>query len=271
MFGGFGSQATAVNAVWSLDFVSDNLAELESTEQTASQWLGHRVSCVATEGEMNADRGAFRSSRTQLVVSLTRWATAALIAVSQPAFADVPYFYVVNAGTRMVGTVLAHRNDDGSPVVLSPSHGDSSQQFSVERLPRPGNPEPVHEQWFLLRARHSGKCLKTNGFRSGAAIVQERCSGDASQMWRLRSVAMTAAECPTRNKCIVGRRTVVENYYDRGRRCLHAANGYLSGPPEQGAGLQAWDCIARFSAPNAVNQEWELVYAQEWDAPFIVK
>lgn len=84
-------------------------------------------------------------------------------------------------------------------------------------------------------------------------------------------MVITAADCPARNQCIVGRRTVLENYYDRGQRCLHAANGYLSGPPEPGAGLQASDCVARFSAPNAVNQEWELVYVQEWDAPVIVK
>nr|WP_256735180.1 RICIN domain-containing protein [Variovorax sp. dw_954] len=127
-------------------------------------------------------------------------------------------------------------------------------------------------QWFLLQARHSGKCLKINGFRAGAAIVQETCSWDASQMWRLRTVVMTAAECSTRNQCFVGRRTVLENYYDnRGRRCLDAANGYFSGAPEQGAGLRASDCIARFSVPTAANQEWELVDVQEWDAPFVVR
>lgn len=220
---------------------------------------------------MNADRSAFRSSKTRFVVSLTLWATAALAAAPQAASADVPYFYVVNSGTRMMAEVLARRTDDGAPVVLWPHYGGPSQQFSVQRLSRPGNPEPFQEQWFLLRARHSGKCLKTNGFRSGAAIVQDTCSGDASQLWRLRAVGMTAAECPTRAPCVVGRRTVLENYHDRGRRCLDAANGQLPGPPEQGAGLQAWDCIARFSAPNAANQEWELVDVQVWDAPFVVR
>lgn len=220
---------------------------------------------------MNADRGAFRSSKTRRVVSLTLWAMAALAALPQAASADVPYFYIVNSGTRMMADVLAHRTDDGAPVVLWPNDGGPSQQFSVQWLPRPGNPEPLQEQWFLLRAKHSGKCLKTNGFRSGAAIVQDTCSGDASQMWRVRAVVMTAAECPTRIQCGVGRRMVLENYHDRGRRCLDAANGHLPGLPEQGASLQAWDCIARFSAPNAANQEWELVDVQVWDAPFVVR
>jgi len=35
--------------------------------------------------------------------------------------------------------------------------------------------------------------------------------------------------------------------------------------------LQAWECVGGFSAPNAVNQEWELVDVQEWDAPFVVR
>ena len=90
-------------------------------------------------------------------------------------------------------------------------------------------------------------------------------------MWRLRAVVMTAAECSSRIQCVIGRRMVLENYHDRGRRCLDAANGHLPGLPEQGAGLQAWDCIASLSAPNAANQEWELVDVQEWDAPFIVR
>src|SRR4030095_139957 len=106
--------------------------------------------------------------------------------------------------------------------------------------------------------------------QSGAAVVQETCSGDSSQMWRLRTVVMTAAECPVRSQCLIGRHLVLENYYDRGRRCLDAANGYLRGLPAQGAGLRAWDCIATFSAPHAVNQEWELVGIQEWDAPLVV-
>jgi hypothetical protein len=64
---------------------------------------------------------------------------------------------------------------------------------------------------------------------------------------------------------------VLENFYDRGRRCLDAAHGHLPGAPEQGAGLRAWDCVASFSAPNAINQEWELVDVQEWDAPFVAR
>jgi len=217
------------------------------------------------------DRKALRRAKTRLVVALALSVTAAIAAVPQATAADGRYFYVVNLGTRMMAEVTAHRTDDGAPVVLWPNNGGTSQQFSVQRLAQPGNPEPLPEQWFLLQARHSGKCLKTDGFQPGAAVIQETCSGDSSQLWRLRTVIMTAAECPVRSQCFVGRRLVLENYYDRGRRCLEAANGHLPGPPTQGAGLRAWNCIATFSAPNAVNQDWELVDTQEWNAPFVIR
>ena len=220
---------------------------------------------------MHADRNARRSSRPRLLVALGLAAAAALAGAPQAAVADVPYFYVVNSGTRMMAEVLGRRTDDGAPVVLWPNYGGPSQQFSLHRLPRPVNPDPSLDQWFMLQARHSGKCLKTSGLHSGAAIVQETCSGDASQMWRVRIIAMTAADCTVRSQCLMGRRTVLENYYGRGRRCLDAAHGHLPGMPEQGASLQAWECIAGSTAPNAVNQEWELVDVQEWDAAFVVR
>lgn len=211
---------------------------------------------------MHADRIALRSSRTRLAVTLILFATSVLAAMPRAAADEVPYFYLVNSGTLMMAEVVARRTDDGAPVVLWPHYGGPSQQFSVQRLTRPGDSEPLQEQWFMLRARHSGKCLKTNGFQSGAAIVQETCGGDASQLWRLRPVVMTAAECPIRSLCLMERRTVLENYHDRGRRCLDAANVQLSALPEQGAGLHARDCVTRSSAPNAVNQEWALVDVQ---------
>lgn len=210
-----------------------------------------------------------QTDRTRLLATLILSATCVLSAMPRTAVADdVPYFYVVNSGTLMMAEVVARRTDDGAPVVLWPNYGGPSQQFSIQRLPRSANPEPLQEQWFLLRARHSGKCLKTNGFQPGAAIVQETCSGDASQLWRLRPVVMTAAECRASGQCFMGRRTVLENYHDRGRRCLDAANVQLSAVPEQGENLHARDCVTKFSVPNAVNQEWELVDVQNWDAPF---
>lgn len=220
---------------------------------------------------MHADCNALRRSaalKTRLAATLILAAAAALAAFPRAAAADdVPYFYVVNAGTRMMAEVLARRIDDGAPVVLWPNYGAANQQFSIQRLPQSGDPGPLQDQWFLLRARHSGKCLKTNGFRPGATVVQETCSGDASQLWRLRALVMTAAECPTRSRCFMGRRTVLENFYGRGR-CMDAANGVIPGLPEQGNTLLVRECIAGFSAPNAVNQEWELVDVQDWDAPF---
>jgi hypothetical protein len=220
---------------------------------------------------MQADRIALRSSRTpkaRLFPALILVAASVLAAMPRTATADdVPFFYVVNSGTLMMAEVVARRTDDGAPVVLWPNYGGPSQQFSIQRLPR-SDAEPLQEQWFLLRARHSGKCMKTNGFQPGAAIVQETCSGDASQLWRLRPVVMTAAECRASGQCFMGRRTVLENYHDRGRRCLDAANVQLSVAPAQGETLHARDCVTKFSASNAVNQEWELVDVQNWDAPF---
>jgi Ricin-type beta-trefoil lectin domain len=220
---------------------------------------------------MHADRDALRSSGTRRVVTLILAFASALAAAPPAAAADVQYFYVVNPGTRMMAEVLASRTDDGAPVVLSPNDGGASQQFSVQRLSRSGNAEPFQEQWFLLRARHSGKCLKTSGFQPGATVVQDTCSGDASQLWRLRAVVVTAAECPARSRCFGARRTVLENYHDRGRRCLDMANGQFPGLPEQGANLQARDCATRSGAPNAANQQWDLVDVQNWDAPFVFR
>jgi hypothetical protein len=200
-----------------------------------------------------------------MVISVMASVIAAFTPVPQAA-ADDGYFYIVNSSTQMMVEVLGHSTDDGSPVVLWPYYGGTSQQFTVERLPL-SVWRPPEELWFLLRARHSGKCLKTRGYQSGAPVVQAQCDGDASQMWRVRRVVRTSAECTDPHQCFGGERHVLENYYDSGRRCLDAANGNFPAPPVQGAGLQAWDCILRFSAPNVVNQEWELVYIGDWGNP----
>jgi Ricin-type beta-trefoil lectin domain len=218
---------------------------------------------------------AHRRAKTSLTSVLAISVTAAVTPVLQAAIAgpigfpsevEPPYVYILHSATKMTVEVFAHRTDNGSPVVLWPHYGGSSQQFSVERKPLTNSYQSLEEQWFLLRARHSNKCLKTAGYQSGARVVQQECGGDASQMWRVRTVSMTAAECPS-GRCFASFRHVLENYYDRGRRCLDAANAKFPAPPVKGAGLQAWDCIARFSAPNAVNQQWELVGLWTLDRP----
>lgn len=194
-------------------------------------------------------------------------AVAALMAVTAVPAAAEEYFYVVNTATKMLVEVLAHRTDVGSPVVLWPHYGGTSQQFFVYWTTSPGAfPISEKDPWFLLKARHSGLCLKTKGYQSGAPIVQAECDGDASQMLRVRTIAMTPADCPS-GRCFGGVRHVLQNYYDSGKRCLDAANGKFPAPPAQGTGLQAWDCIGKFSAANAVNQEWELVNIKDWNAP----
>ena len=203
-------------------------------------------------------RKALRRPKTRLFVVLAVWVTASVTATftSVPyAAADGPYYYIVNSATKMMAEVFAHRTDDGSPVVLWPHYGGTSQQFIVQMVAR--------TDWFRLRARHSDKCLKTAGDQSGAAVVQAKGIGNTSEVWRVRRVAKTFADCS--GPCFGGFRQVLENF--RGRRCLDAANANFPAHPVQGAGLQAWDCIPRFSAPNAVNQEWELVNINDWGAP----
>ena len=139
---------------------------------------------------------------------------AAFTLASRSTAADGSYFYIVNSSTRMIAEVFAHRTDDGSPVVLGPHYGGTSQQFTVQRLPL-NHLQPKEEQWFLLRARHSDKCLKTAGYQSGAPGVQAGCGGDASQMSRVRTVAKSPAECANPNQCFGGQRHVLGNYYDR--------------------------------------------------------
>lgn len=192
-------------------------------------------------------------------------ALAFLTAVTAAPAAAEEYFYVVNTSTKMMAEVFAHNMNVGANVVLWPHYGGDSQQFFVWHQTSPGFQDPNYP-WFLLKAKHSGLCLKTNGYQSGAPVVQAECGGDASQMWKVQTIAMTPAECPS-GRCFGGQRQVLQNYYDKGRRCLDAANGKFPAPPLQGAGLQAWDCIGKFSAANAVNQEWELINIKDWNAP----
>jgi len=204
-----------------------------------------------------------------LGILLAIWVSAAITAIPQAAAADQDV-YIVNSRTRMVADVYAFSTDNGSPVVLWTYGGTPNQQFTLQRLPPNFGYQPVEEQWFLLRARHSGKCLKTAGYQSGAPVVQSECIGEAAQMWRVRQVRMTTAECPS-GRCFAAYREVLENAYDRGRRCLDAANAKFPAPPAQRAPLQAWNCIPKFSAPNFVNQEFGLVNVQDWGFTPVVR
>ncbi len=136
---------------------------------------------VVVNGPGTAQK-ALRRAKTRLVVALTISVTAALTPVPQAAAADGPYFYIVNSGTRMMAEVFAHHTDNGARVVLWPHYGGTSQQFTVQRLPLRNSYQPPEEQWFLLRARHSDKCPKTDGYQSGAPVVQAVCGGEAAQM-----------------------------------------------------------------------------------------
>jgi hypothetical protein len=78
---------------------------------------------------------------------------------------------------------------------------------------------------------------------------------------------MKSTDCANPNQCFGGERYVLENYYNPlHRSCLDAANGNFPAPPKKGAALIAFDCIPKYSAPNYVNQEWELVKIADWGA-----
>ena len=219
---------------------------------------------------------ALGRAKTQLVVALACSVAGALSPVPQaaaqddcPGFlygqANTEDYYLVNKATRMMAEVFAHSTAENAPVVLWPRYGGTSQKFRITRYQLSyGN--PCEEHWFTVKAVHSGKYLTTLGSQSGAKVVQSTHGSDWARQWRVRLVRLTADECPS-GRCFANFRHVLENYYNRGRRCLDATNANFPRPPAQGSGLQAWDCISKFSAPNAVNQEWEVVRAVIWDSP----
>lgn len=206
---------------------------------------------------------AFRHShrrRTRRLV--TAMATISLVAAGvvapTTATAEEQYYYVVNQRTNMVAEVFAHSLDEGAWVALWPNYGGDSEQFrKVDR----------HDGWFWLVAKHSGKCLSRTRDETSTAVVQSACyfprrweGDDVRQLWRVRQVRKTDAECSNRNQCFAAFRTVLDNWYKS--KCLDAANAKAPAPPAQGTALQTWPCISKFSDWNAVNQEWELVNTQ---------
>jgi hypothetical protein len=207
---------------------------------------------------MRTVRAVRRASLVGLVAAL-----AMVLSPVASASAAQEAYYIVNTRTGMMVEILAHDPNPGGPAILWPHYGGTSQQFTKDFDESDPFLDP-ERAWFLLHASHSGLCLRTVGYGTGAVVEQAVCSGDAQQLWRVRTITMTPAECANPNQCFGGTRTVLENYYDRGKRCLDAANAFFPAPPAQGTRLLAWDCIPRFSAPNAINQEWELVRTQDW-------
>ena len=165
--------------------------------------------------------------------------------IAGPAAADEDYFYVVNTSTKMMAEVMGHSKDLGAWVGLWPHYGGTSQQFAVVWTKSPGAfPTSEKDPWFLLKARHSGWCLRTTVINRARRSSRRNAAESSGQMWRVQKIAMTPADCPS-GRCFGGERHILQNYYDRGKRCLDAANGKFPTPPVQGAGLQAWDCIGK--------------------------
>jgi len=172
------------------------------------------------------------------------------------AYAYVPpataYYYIANRSTGMVAEVWSQSLQDKAQVALWTNYGSASEQWSIVPLQNDQFPLPPEDVWFLLKNRNSGLCLhtgrtKAETYEDDARVVQHTCDADASQMWRLRKK---------------GNRVVLENAYAvnvKQERCLDAANGQFPSPPLAGAALIAHPCIPNSRAPNAVNQDWELV------------
>ena len=225
---------------------------------------------------MNRILLALGRAKAQFVVALALSVAVALSSMPQAAAQDeclgslygqvnTEDYYLVNKATRMMADVLGHNTAENAPVGLWPRYGGPSQKFRIARYEF-GYLKPCEEHWFTVRAVHSGKCLRIAAYQNAASVVQRTCGGEAAQMWRVRIVPLTAAECPS-GQCFAHVRHVLVNNYDHERRCLDAANANFPRPPTQGSRLQVWDCISRFSAPNAVNQDWEVVRAVIWDSP----
>ncbi|MFF1497862.1 RICIN domain-containing protein [Streptomyces sp. NPDC058304] len=157
---------------------------------------------------------------------------AAGIVAPTTATAQEQYYYVVNKRTNMVAEVFAHSLDEGAWVALWPNYGGDSEQF--EKVDKGG------DDWFWLVAKHSGKCLSRTRDKTSTAVVQSDCyvpskpwfGSDTRQLWRVRQVHKTAAECPNRNQCFAAFRTVLDNWYIS--NCLDAANAKAPTPPAQG-------------------------------------
>ncbi|WP_315974780.1 RICIN domain-containing protein [Streptomyces sp. 3211.6] len=186
---------------------------------------------------------------------------AAGIIAPSTATAEDRYVYVVNQSTHMVAEVFAHNTDEGGAIVLWANYGGQSEQFKVE---------PQGDGWFGLVAKHSGKCLGRTLDTTKNTVLQQECSGLSSNpigtrnLWRTQEIPKSASDCANPNQCFGGSRTVIQNQYGGGRFCLDADNGRAPNPPVQGARLQAWPCITKYSDWNAVNQDWQLVNVQDW-------
>ncbi|MET7608846.1 RICIN domain-containing protein [Streptomyces avermitilis] len=186
------------------------------------------------------------------------------VIVPTTATAEDQYFYIVNQSTDMVAEVFAHSQAEDAWVALWPNYGGESEQFKKQF---------TNNGWFLLIAKHSGKCLSGSSAESREGrVVQKTCDSEdrsilnLSQQWNTRSISKTSDECSDPNQCFGGSRTILDNRWFR-YRCLDAANAKAPTPPVQGTALQTWRCVNKLSAWNEVNQNWELVRTQDWPPP----
>jgi hypothetical protein len=191
-----------------------------------------------------------------------------------------PFYHIVNKSTGMVATVADHSTQSGAQVVLWPAYGDPSQMFfltdlHMEKSAGEGAPPNPDDQGFsTLKASHSGLCLSITptkpAAKSGTPVIQHHDCGIPETIWRVRAVNMTDEECPNRNQCFGGQRLILQSYMALSRSpttehlCLDAANVNFPTPPQQGTMLVAVGCIPKFTAPNYVNQEWELVDVRDF-------
>lgn len=222
---------------------------------------------VSSKSQSAAGRESRMKSRKKSRSSRFTTSVAALafvgvgIATPTRATADDQYFYVVNQSTNKVAEVFAHEQGEEKPIVLWTNYGGESEQFRQVA---------AGDGWFALVAKHSGKCLGRTVVTTSNKAVQDECGILSSspfndqQLWRMETIPKKASDCANPNQCFGGSRTVLHNKYGGGRFCLDAANAKAPTPPVEGAPLQAWPCIKKFSDWNAVNQDWQIVRTQDW-------
>lgn len=176
---------------------------------------------------------------------------------------------ITNDSTGLVVEVFAHNQAEGARTVIWPDYGGSSEHFRAVKAGSFCHPVGICADEFHLVADHSGMCVTDDG-RNGVAgrpTVMRSCehlkvsNGGGSleiferQIWFLREIPMTQWDCPG-GGCFSIPRFVLVN--SSTQLCLDAGNAAFPTPPPQGAELATWPCIDRWSAPNAVNQNWRM-------------
>ena len=94
------------------------------------------------------------------------------------------YFMIVNKNSNKCLDVAGRSTAHGARVHQWACHNGANQHWSITGGPGGGQPVPGNTR-YLLRNRHSGKCLEVTGASSsnGATLRQANCTAALNQIW----------------------------------------------------------------------------------------